>query len=126
MSFFKTQALSVVTSASSAYSGSTPEVNGRLMEVRFDSTALNSTGVLTVSCTATGETFLTCTISTANTWVKRPRLGTVTSTGGSIVYSTGGMLHAVSEPPILVDQKIKLAIADGGASKTGTVTFVIG
>jgi len=128
MTFIKSETLSITTTTGGTYSASTDEVNGRLLEIRYASTGIASTGVCTVSCTATGETLLAFS-STGTSRVIRPRFqlhGTTGTTLIDLVYPSTGTVRQIAGPAYFVNEKLKFAVAGGGVSKTGTVKFVIG
>lgn len=106
--------------AATAYTGN---VAGEVRQVRYvaDGTAAyDNTADITITDEVTGAAVLTITnLAATTTWL--PRVATVDATGTAALYAAGGT--AVGAPPCVGYGRIKVVVAQGGASKTGTFHF---
>jgi hypothetical protein len=102
-------------------------VTGRVLQVRYvpDATVPLDTGAdLTITGEDTGVAIATLSnIGTGGvTFV--PRQATHTTAGAAALYAAAGV--AVLEPVYVVGERIKVVVAQGGTSKTGTLHLCIG
>jgi hypothetical protein len=100
-------------------------LDGRVLSLHYvkDGTTPFSNGVdLTVTSEATGEPILTVADMNASAdYYPRSQTQDVTAAG-----NTYDGTHAVTEPVVLANDRVKLVISSGGANKLGRIDVVIG
>lgn len=113
--FVKTHTLSILTNASEAFTGYLGPINGRILSVRLVDVDLTNTADLAITGETTGIEVLTETAAGATeTWY--PRVAANLNTDGSALATTYYV-----EPITIGDERIKVAIANGGVAKTATI-----
>ena len=120
MTFVKRYDVSVTTNSTSGGSAYSPVTNGRLLHVIYATGTLATTADLTISTASetTGQTLLSYSNIGASKTVSP--VGKIHAATSGAALATGGIPFHVSE------ERIKVAIAQGGANKTGTVTLIVG
>lgn len=116
--------LSVTTSAGGAATVYTPTTVGEIRAIRYvpGASPLDSTADFTFTDNETGLELLTVTDvgPSAREWY--PAIGVMTTTGVVALYAAAGT-SVMDRIPIA--HAIKLVVAQGGASKTGTVYLYV-
>lgn len=114
---------SLTTNASGDATGYTEAVTGRVLGIIYTIGTFAAGVDLTITAEATGEAILTLTNanSSANYY---PRVGVHDSAGAAALYAAAGT--AVREPVTVVNDRVKVVVAQGGDTKTGTVAVIIG
>jgi hypothetical protein len=120
-------ALDLTVNADGAATAYTSEpVTGRVLQLRYvpDGTAPLDTGAdLTITGEVTGVAIATLTNIGTSAFTKVPRQATHGVTGTALVYSGN---HDVAEPVYLAGERVKCVVAQGGASKLGTLYVTVG
>jgi hypothetical protein len=104
----------------------TPVVTGRVLQVRYVPTsgnALDTGADLTVTTEVTGVAIATLTNIGTSAFTKVPRQATHGVTGAALVYAA---TDAVAEPVYVAGERIKVALAEGGDAKAGTLSIWVG
>lgn len=101
-----------------------PYLTGKLMTLIFANTDLTGTTDITVTVEATGEPVYSRADSAADVTVA-PRQPTHGVDGIASVYAAGQPPQPVRDFIVLALDRIKVEIAQGGASKSGTFTAII-
>lgn len=115
----------VVTTASdgSATAYSDPIDHGFLNQIRYLKTDFADGSTFTITAEATGETLWTESAVNASA-TRAPRQATHSTAGAAALYAATGT--AVNDKIAISNDRIKIVIASGGATKTGTFHFLIG
>jgi hypothetical protein len=93
-------------------------ITGRVHAVKYEYGDLAATTDITLVGATTGVPILTLTdLAQSNQWFY-PRAPAHTAAAGAAITDS-------AEPIMLHNEKIKITVAQGGASKTGTLTFFI-
>ena len=122
--------IDIVTEASGGgagtFTGYTRVVNGRILEIRLvvpASGGLEATVDLTITNELTGAAILTLTDQNGSgTWA--PRQATHGTDKAAAVYASGG--SPVLDYIVVAESRIKLAVAQGGNGKLGTLYITVG
>ena len=101
----------------------TPIVTGRVMQIHYVKTDYADTADFTITSEATGQSLWTQVNQTASV-VKAPRQPTHDGVGVASLYASGG--EPVEGYIVLANDRVKIVVAGGGVSKTGTFHVVIG
>lgn len=114
--------VTLTTDGSGDAIGYTPHVTGRVLAVIYTKTDF-ATGVdITVTAEATGQPILALTDQNASgVWYPRQQVHGATGTG--LTYNGTQTVH---EAVTLANDRVKIAVAQGGASKVGDVTVIMG
>ncbi len=113
--------ITVTTDASGDATAYSPPTYGRVVAVRYvpdGSAPLTGTATVTITDNATGLPVLTVTGLGAAARDFWPRAITMTTTGASALYAAGGTDVLDLVP---VAGAVKVVVASGGATKSGTV-----
>lgn len=110
------QNITLTTDGAGACTAYSSAVTGRVLAVIVTIGALAATADITITSETTGQPILTLTNVAANA-VKYPR---------SLVQDAVGADTTLREPVAVVNERVKIVVAQGGATVTGTVTLVIG
>lgn len=124
MSYAQRLSVSVTTDAAgdaTAYSDSIPY--GLLSQIRYVKTDFADGVDFTITAEATGETLWAESNVNASA-TRAPRQATHGTDGVAALFAAGGA--AVNEKIAIVNDRIKVVVANGGNAKTGTFHFVIG
>ncbi len=123
MSFAQRLVVSVTTAADgSATVYSDPIAYGKLSQIRYVKTDFADGSTITVTAEATGETLWTESSVNASA-TRAPRQATHSTAGAAALYAAAGT--AVNDKIAIVNDRIKIVIASGGNTKTGTFHFVL-
>lgn len=101
----------------------TPVVTGRVLAIHYVKTDFTDGVDFTITADRTGETIWTETNVNASKSC-HPRAATHSTAGVAALYAGGGA--AVNDRIAVAQDRIKIAVASGGAAKTGTFHVVIG
>lgn len=123
MSYAQRLTVAVTTNGSGAATAySDPIQFGKLSQIRYVKTDFDDGSTITITCEATGETLWTESAVNAST-TRAPRQATHSTAGAAALYAAGGT--AVLDKIAIANDRIKIVIASGGATKTGTFYFVL-
>jgi len=122
MSWVKRVSVTVTTDAAGAATGYTEAVNGVVSAIEYTKVDFDNGSTMTVSQDRSGETIWTEANVNASA-IRRPRAATHSTAGAAALYAAGGV--AVNDKIAVVDSRIKVVIASGGNTKTGTFTVVL-
>ena len=114
--------ISLTTDGDGDVTAYSPHVTGRVLAVIYTKTDFANTADITVTAEATGEPIVTLTDITASA-VRYPRVGVHDATGAAATLD-GTRLYR--DCVTLVRDRVKVVVAQGGATKIGTITVVIG
>lgn len=123
MSYAQRLSVSVTTAAdgsATAYSDVIPY--GLLSQVRYVKTDFSDGSTFTVTLEATGETLWSESAVNASA-TRAPRQATHSTAGVASLYAAAGT--AVQDKVAIAADRIKIVIASGGATKTGTFHFLV-
>lgn len=115
--------VTLTTDAAGAATGYTPVVTGRVLQVHYVKTDFADGVDFAITSEATGQGVWTESNVNAAA-VKAPRQPTHDQVGAASLYAAGG--EPVEAPITVVNDRVKILIAQGGDTKTGTFHVVIG
>jgi hypothetical protein len=125
--FIERQILTLTVNASGdATVYSDKPLSGRVLQLRYvphASTPLDTGADLTITGEDTGVAIATLTNIGTVGFTRVPRQATHGVTGTALVYAG---TDPVAEPVYLAGERVKVVVAAGGVSKTGTLHVVIG
>lgn len=114
--------LTVTTDGSGAATAYSPYLSGKIRQIDYVKTDY-ATGVdFTITAEATGATIWTQADVNATVTVA-PRIATSTNAGVASLYAAGGT--AVNDMIALGRDRVKIVLAQGGATKVGTFHIVV-
>jgi len=119
-----TYTVPVTTDASGDAVAYTPTVNGRLINIIYTKAGTN--GLDTATFAIVGETTGVSLWGEASVNASKtvaPAQPLHSQAGAALLYAAGGA--AVTGPIYLVDERIKITISSGGATKSGSFLFVV-
>jgi hypothetical protein len=119
-------AVTVTTASDGSATGYTTPVNGRLLAIRYTphgSTPLDTNADAVITGHTTGQAILTITNIGTAAASYYPRAATVGVTNAAALYAAAGTAVNCEIP--LVDEAIKVVIAQGASTKIGTFTFLV-
>lgn len=117
--------VSITTSTAGAATGYAPVDHGRVLSIQYASTTLGTTGSVAYTNETTTEAILT-KAPAASKPVYYPRPAVCTSTGGSVIFSTGAGTRSVRDYFYVSDHRVKIAATACTASKAATFRVTIG
>lgn len=121
--YVKKESVSITTDASGDATGEiTVPLNGRVLQVDIDTGDWASTVDVTVKVARTQQQILAASPSADANYA--PRQATHTTAGAAALYASGGI--AVLDYLFLADDTLEITIAQGGNTKTGTITVQVG
>lgn len=112
----------VVTAADGSATAYTPMLTGKVSQIRYVKTDFASGVDFTITAEATGETIWAESDVNADA-TRAPRQPTHSTVGAASLYASGGA--AVNAPIALANDRVKIVIANGGDTKSGTFHVVI-
>lgn len=115
-------AVSVTTAANGSATEYSPVVSGHLSQIRYVKTDFANGVDFTITSEATGETLWTEANVDASA-TRAPRQATHGTDGVASLFAAGGT--AVTAPIALAKDRVKIAIANGGDTKSGTFHIVM-
>jgi len=113
----------ITTAADGTGTGYTPNVTGRVQSIQYVKTDYDNGVDFTITAEATTQSILALTDQNASgTWA--PRQPTHSQAGAAALYAAGGT--AVGDHILLANDRVKIAVAQGGNVKTGRFIVTIG
>lgn len=112
----------ITTDSGGAATVYTPKVNGLLQSIAYTKIDFANG----VDFTVTGETSLTPIWAESDvnaSAVRAPQAASHSNAGVAALYASGGT--AVNARIAIADERIKVVVAQGGATKTGTLDFTL-
>lgn len=120
--FVHKQDISLATDGSGDCTAASTVVTGRIHGIVFNAGTLANTADITVTAIATSEPILVVTnLSTSAPYYPRVQVHDETGAGATL-DGTRKMREAVC----VANDRIRFVVAQGGASKTGTATLIVG
>lgn len=114
--------LTLTTAADGTVTGYTPRVSGKICSVHYVKTDYTDGVDFTITAEATGETIWTeANVNAAK--VCNPRAAIHSNAGVAALYAAGGV--AVLDAIAIANDRVKIAIAQGGNAKVGTFHVLI-
>lgn len=107
----------VTTASDGSATAYTPYLSGKVISIRYVKTDYADTVDFTVTADVTGEGIWTEENVTASA-TRHPRAATHSTAGATALYASGGT--GVLAPVALGRDRVKIAVANGGDTKTGT------
>jgi len=125
--FIKAFTASVTTGEDETGTAYTNAVNGRILEVAYtkDATAPFTNGVDFVVTSETTSQAIWSQENVNATAIVRPRQAVHSTAGVALNYNDESD-EPVCEPVYVADERIKIAVAQGGKAKTGAFTVIVG
>lgn len=114
--------VAITTDGSGDGTGYTPVFSGKISTVRYAKTDYADGVDFTITLEATGETVWTDTNINASETVA-PRQATHGTDGAAAVYAAGG--SAVMDKIVAAKDRVKIVVASGGDTKSGTFHIVV-
>lgn len=118
--------IDIVTDAGGAFTGYGPKTSGKIESVHYIKDAganpLAATADIVVTVESTTEAVITMTDINATTHF-RPRVPTVSPANAAQLYASGGT--AVNGHIDIGSDRIKIVVAQGGATKIGRVVIIM-
>jgi hypothetical protein len=116
------EAVTITTDADGNGTGYTPVMSGRINQIRYVKTDYADGVDFTVTLEATGETVWAEENVNASA-TRAPRQPTHSTAGAAALYAAGG--SAVNDRIVAVKDRVKIVVAQGGATKVGTFHVVL-
>lgn len=114
--------VTVTTDGSGNATAFTPRLAGKVHQIEYVKTDFANGVDFAITSEATGLNLWTQSDVNASA-VVAPRMPSHSQVGAALLYAAGGT--AVAVPPALGNDRVKIAIAQGGAAKTGVFHFLI-
>ena len=114
--------VSITTAADGSATAYSPVVTGVLSQIRYVKTDFTDGVDFTITAEATGETLWT-ELNVNASATKAPRQPVHGTDGVASLYAAGGT--AVQAPIALANDRVKIVIAAGGATKIGAFHIVL-
>jgi len=118
----KRHTVSVTTAADGSATAYSPVLSGRLSQIRYVKTDFADGVDFTITAEATGETLWSEENVNASA-TRAPRQATHSTAGAAALYAAAG--QAVLDKIVLAADRVKIVIASGGDTKTGTFHVVV-
>src|SRR5574340_111386 len=122
MSHAQRVAVTVTTVADGSATAYSDVLTGKLSQIRYVKTDFANGSTFTITAEATGETLWAESNVDASA-TRAPRQATHSTAGVAALYAGGGT--AVNDKIALANDRIKIVIASGGATKTGVFHFIL-
>jgi len=123
MSYAQRHTVSLTTDASGDATGYTPVITGRIQTIIYAKADFADGVDFTVTAEATGQAIWAEANVNASA-IRAPRQATHDTIGVASLYAVGG--EPVEDHICVANDRIKIVIAQGGATKTGAVTVILG
>lgn len=123
MAYPERHTVTLTTDGSGDAVGYTPVLSGEIRQIIYTKTDFADTVDPVISVESTGEIVWDEDNVTASA-VRAPRIATHSNAGVAALYAGGG--SAVLDRIFVVRDRIKCLVANGGASKTGAFTIIVG
>lgn len=122
MSYVQVEEVSVTTAADGSATAYTGVVTGRVESIRYVKTDFDNGSTMTVTSNRTGASIWTESDVDASA-TRYPRAGTHDTSGNAETYDG---TEAVNDKIAVANDRIKIVLSSGGATKTGTFYVTIG
>lgn len=122
MSFAQRHVVTITTDASGDATGYTPVLTGKVSAIHYVKTDFANGADFTITGEATGEGIWTESDVNASA-VRAPRQPTHSQVGVASLYAAAG--EPVEAPICLANDRVKIVVASGGNTKSGTFHVVI-
>lgn len=122
MSYIQRHVVTVTTEADETATAYSETLTGKLSQIRYVKTDFADGVDFTITAEATGETLWTQSDVNASATVA-PRQATHTTAGVAAAYASGG--SGVLDKIGLANDRVKIVIAAGGNTKTGTFHIIL-
>jgi len=116
-------AVTVTTDADGAGTGYTPVVTGNVLAIHYVKADFADGVDFTITAEATGESIWAQVNVNASASVA-PRQATHSTAGVAALYAAAGV--AVLAPVTVAADRVKIAVASGGDTKSGTFMLIVG
>lgn len=114
--------VAITTDGSGDATAYSPRFSGKIREIEYVKTDFTDGVDFTITSEATGKTLWTeANVNAAKTCL--PRGATHSNAGVASLYASGGV--AVNDLLSIADDRVKIVIAQGGASKVGTFHIIV-
>ena len=114
--------VALTTAADGSATGYTPHITGRILGIIYTKTDFANGVDFAITLNATGETILTLTDqNSSGVWYPRVQVHDETGTGATLDGT-----RKMREPVAAANDRVKIVIAQGGDTRTGTVTVIVG
>lgn len=123
MSFVERHIVTIATDAAGDGTGYTPVLNGRILAIHYVKNDYANGVDFTITAEATGETIWQESNVNAST-SRAPRQATHATDGTASLYAAAG--EPVEDYIALAEDRVKIVVAQGGNTKSGTFHVVIG
>jgi hypothetical protein len=114
--------LTVVTAADGSATAYSPRISGEIHQISYVKTDYANGGTFTVTSEATGQNIWTESAVNASA-DRAPRQPAHSQVGAALLYAAGGT--AQSTRIALGNDRVKIVIASGGATKTGAFHILV-
>ena len=118
----KRHTVTVTTASNGAATAYSPVLSGRLSQIRYVKTDFSNGVDFTITADGTGETLWT-EENVDDSATRAPRQATHSPLGAAALYAGSG--QAVNDKIVLAADRVKIVIASGGDTKTGTFHIVV-
>lgn len=122
MSFVQRKIVPVTTDGSGDSTDYTPNLTGKISHIIYTKTDFANGVDFTITAEATGETIWTESDVNASKTVA-PRQATHSNVGVASLYAAAG--EPVEAPICLDNDRVKIVVASGGATKTGKFEVIL-
>lgn len=122
MSYSERHVVAVTTAADGSATAYSPVLTGKLSQIRYVRTDFDNGSTFTITAEATGETLWTEAAVNASA-TRAPRQATHSTAGVAALYAAAGT--AVNDKIAIANDRVKIVIASGGATKSGTFHIVM-
>lgn len=114
--------VTVTTAADGTATAYSPRLSGKIHQIEYVKTDYAAGVDFTITGEATGIGLWTEADVNAST-VRAPRIGTHSQVGVASLYAAAGT--AVQAPIALANDRVKIVLAQGGATKVGTFHILV-
>ncbi len=114
--------IAVTTAADGTATAYSPRLSGKIHSIHYVKTDYADGVDFTITAEATGENLWTESNVNAST-VRYPRAPTHSQAGVAALYASGGT--AIMDKPGIANSRVKIVLAQGGATKSGTFHILI-
>lgn len=122
MSYAERHVVAVTTLADGSATVYSPVITGEISTIRYVKTDFDNGVDFNITLEATGETLWAEDNVNASTQ-RAPRQATHSTAGVASLYAAGG--QAVNAPIVCANDRVKIAITNGGNVKTGEFHIVV-
>lgn len=122
MSYAQRLTIPVVTDGSGAATVFSDVASGKICQIAYVKTDFANGSTITATLEATGEAIWSESNVNASA-TRAPRQATHSITGAAALFAAGGV--AVNDKIAMAQDRVKIVIASGGATKSGTFHVVL-